>query len=134
MYLRADALRIPARGASFDRVTVAYGLRNVADLEGCLAEVLRVLRPGGRFLILDFGKPPRPVIASLYFAYLRAVVPLFGRIFFGDPDTHGYILDSLLEFPSQAELAEILRGAGFSSVRVESPLLGAMGLIVAESP
>jgi demethylmenaquinone methyltransferase/2-methoxy-6-polyprenyl-1,4-benzoquinol methylase len=132
VYLRADALRIPVRDATFDRVTVAYGLRNVADLAACLAEARRVLRPGGRFLALEFGKPSNPVISRLYFSYLRAVVPVFGRVFFGDPDTHGYIHDSLLRFPSQAETAGLLRAAGFTTVRVENPFFGIMGIHVAD--
>jgi demethylmenaquinone methyltransferase / 2-methoxy-6-polyprenyl-1,4-benzoquinol methylase len=131
-YLQADALRIPAPDASFDRVTIAYGLRNVADLRACLAEVRRVLRPGGRFVALEFGKPPNAAVARAYFAYLRIVVPLFGRIFFGDPDTHGYILDSLRRYPSQQEVADLLRAAGFSRVRVENPLLGIMGIHAAD--
>jgi demethylmenaquinone methyltransferase/2-methoxy-6-polyprenyl-1,4-benzoquinol methylase len=132
LYLRADALRIPSLGGSFDCVTIAYGLRNVASIENCLDEVRRVLRPGGRFLMLDFGKPRNPVVARLYFAYLRSAVPLFGRIFFGDPDTHGYIHDSLLRFPSQVEIASMLERAGFARVRVENPLLGAMGIVTGE--
>ena len=131
-YLRADALRIPAADASFDRVTISYGLRNVADIDACLVEVRRVLRSGGRFLILEFGKPPNPVIARLYFAYLRAAVPVFGRIFFGDPDTHGYIYDSLLRFPSQQGMADRLSASGFTRVRVENPLMGIMGLVIGE--
>ena len=132
LYLRADALRIPTHGETFDCVTIAYGLRNVASIESCLAEVRRVLRPGGRFLMLDFGKPPNPIVAGLYFVYLRSAVPLFGRFFFGDPDTHGYIHDSLLRFPSQVEIAAMLERGGFTRVRVENPLLGAMGIVIAE--
>ena len=131
-YVRADALRIPARDASFDRVTIAYGLRNVADLPACLKEVRRVLCPGGRFVSLEFGKPPNSAVAGVYFGYLRAVVPLFGRLFFGDPDTHGYILDSLRRYPSQEDVADLLRTAGFSHVRFENPLLGIMGIHVAD--
>ena len=133
LYLRGDALEIPLRDASFDRITISYGLRNVADIDACLAEVRRVLKPGGSFLVLDFGKPPNRFVSSLYFAYLRAAVPLFGRIFFGDPDTHGYIYDSLLRFPSQEETAQRLRANGFARVRVENPFLGIMGIVIAES-
>jgi len=131
-YVRADAMRIPAADASFDRVTIAYGLRNVADLCSCLAEIRRVLAPGGRFVSLEFGKPPTAAAARAYFAYLRLVVPLFGRVFFGDPDTHGYILDSLRRYPSQEEVAGLLRETGFSRVQVENPLLGIMGIHVAD--
>jgi demethylmenaquinone methyltransferase/2-methoxy-6-polyprenyl-1,4-benzoquinol methylase len=132
-WLRADALRIPAPAGSFDCVTIAYGLRNVADIDACLREIRRVLRPGGRLLVLDFGKPPNRFVARLYFSYLRAAVPLFGRLFFGDRDTHGYIYDSLLRYPSQEETAARLRAVGFARVRVENPLLGIMGLVVGEA-
>ena len=131
-YLRADAQSIPVADGSFDRVTVSYGLRNVADLPACLAEVRRVLRPGGRFVALEFGKPANPFVSWLYLAYLSAVVPLFGRLFFRDPDTHGYIHDSLLQFPSQRELAGLLRAGGFAKVQIENPLLGVMGILVAD--
>lgn len=132
LYIRGDALSIPVRDGTFDRVTISYGLRNVADIDACMREVHRVLRPGGRFLILEFGKPRNPVVSSLYFTYLRAAVPLFGRLFFGDPDTHGYIYDSLLRFPSQDETARRLVSNGFTRSRVENPLFGIMGIIVGE--
>jgi demethylmenaquinone methyltransferase/2-methoxy-6-polyprenyl-1,4-benzoquinol methylase len=131
-YLRADALRIPAADASFDRVTVAYGLRNVAHLAGCIEEIRRVLRPGGRLIVLEFGKPRNRLASWLYFAYLKAVVPVFGKVFFGDPATYGYIHDSLVRFPSQDELAEMLRRAGFGRVQVLNPILGMMGTHIAD--
>lgn len=132
-FVRGDALALPFPDASFDRVTISYGLRNVADVDRCMTEARRVLRPGGRFLILEFGKPDHPLVARAYFAYLRVAVPLFGWIFFRDPDTHGYILDSLLRFPSQDELAERLRANGFARARVEKPALGTMGILIAEA-
>ena len=131
-YFRADALRIPIGDAAFDRVTMSYGLRNVADIGACLAEARRVLRPGGRLVILDFSKPQNKVLASLYFTYLRRAVPLFGRIFFGDPETYGYILVSLQHFPSPEVLTRMLLAAGFARVRGERPLFGTMGIQIAD--
>lgn len=131
-FLQADALEIPVAGGSFDRVTIGYGLRNVADIVACIAEVRRVLKPGGRFLILEFGKPESVVFSRLYFAFLRAAVPLFGRLFFGDPDTYSYIHDSLVRFPSQRRVAEILEAGGFAQVKVRNILFGTMSIVVAD--
>jgi len=128
---QADALALPFAPASFDRVTIGYGLRNVADVEGCIAEVRRVLRPGGKFLILEFGKPERPLVSRIYFSYLRAAVPVFGRLFFADRDTHGYIYDSLVRFPSQREVADLLTAGGFRTVALHDLMLGIMAIHVA---
>ena len=82
-FVQGDALHLPFPDASFDAVTISYGLRNLADFEAGLAEMRRVLRTAGRLLVLDFGKPANPLWRALYFAYLRAAVPLFGRLFAG---------------------------------------------------
>lgn len=122
-FVTGDALQLPFPNASFDAVTIAYGLRNLADLERGLDEITRVLRPAGRLIILDFSKPENPVLRWLYFQYLRWVVPVFGRLFCGDADTHGYILDSLRDYPTQQGLLERLTERGFQSTRVV-PLMG----------
>src|SRR5208283_2577084 len=87
-WVRADALQLPFPDSSFDVVSVGYGLRNLADIERGLDEILRVLKPGGKFLSLDFGKPESRVFRALYFGYLRVVLPILGRMFCGDPDTY----------------------------------------------
>lgn len=122
-FLQGDAQKIPFPDASFDIVTVSYGLRNLASWEAGLREMWRVARPGGRLLVLDFGKPDNALWRSLYFAYLRWFVPLFGRIFCGDSQTHAYILESLKHYPAQHGVSAKMRELGCREVRIV-PLLG----------
>ena len=122
-FLQGDAQKIPFPDASFDVVTVSYGLRNLASWEAGLREMWRVARPGGRLLVLDFGKPDNALWRSLYFAYLRLFVPFFGRIFCGDSQTHAYILESLKHYPAQHGVAAKMRELGCREVRIV-PLLG----------
>jgi demethylmenaquinone methyltransferase/2-methoxy-6-polyprenyl-1,4-benzoquinol methylase len=98
--VQADALHIPFRSEQFDVVTISYGLRNLADFRAGLGEMWRILKPGGRMLVLDFGKPDNALWRTCYFTYLRWLVPLFGRIFCGDPQTYAYILESLQNYPA----------------------------------
>ncbi len=127
-FARGDALRLPFADASFDAVTIGYGLRNVADFDQCLREMLRVLKPGGRMVILDFGKPAHPLIRALYNTYLRAVLPVMGWIFHRDPQTYVYIIESLRTFPAQRGLESMMHREGMVNIRVFNPMLGTMGL------
>jgi demethylmenaquinone methyltransferase/2-methoxy-6-polyprenyl-1,4-benzoquinol methylase len=131
-YVRGDALAIPARAEIFDLVTVGYGLRNLADLETGFRELVRVLKPGGRVLILDFGKPRNPVWRALYFAYLRMIVPIFGQLFCGDARAYRYILDSLRRYSAQEGVASGLAANGFKRVEVYNLLGGIMSIHRAE--
>jgi demethylmenaquinone methyltransferase/2-methoxy-6-polyprenyl-1,4-benzoquinol methylase len=124
-FLRGDAQHIPFPDGSFDVITVSYGLRNLARWQTGLAEMFRVAKPGGRLLVLDFGKPDNAFWRACYFAYLRALVPLFGRIFCGDSQTHGYILESLRHYPAQHGVADEMRRLGCHDVRIIN-LLGGM--------
>ena len=133
-FVHGDAMELPFPDASADIVTVAYGLRNVADVNRALAEWRRVLRPGGRLVVLEFGKPPNAAWRWLYFQYLRWLVPVFGRVFCGDADTHGYILESLLRYPGQQGIDDRLRQLGYAPTQVVDLLGGAMSLNVAQRP
>lgn len=133
-FMQGDAMALPLLDATADIVTIAYGLRNVADVDRALVECRRVLRPGGRLVILEFGKPANPAWRWLYFQYLRWIVPVFGRLFCGDADTHGYILDSLLRYPGQRGIDDRLRRLGFSDGQVVDLVGGAMSLNVARAP
>ncbi len=133
-FVQADALSLPFPDGSFDAVTISYGLRNVADLPRALAEMRRVLSPGGRLAVLDFGKPQNPLASALYLSYLRAVMPAMGWIFHGDPETYRYIPDSLERYPGQRGVDALLREAGFVNPRFHDRLLGAMGINLAEKP
>jgi demethylmenaquinone methyltransferase / 2-methoxy-6-polyprenyl-1,4-benzoquinol methylase len=131
-FVAADALRLPFRDAVFDAITVGYGLRNVADPSVALAEMRRVLAPGGRVVVLDFGKPDNPIARGLYFGYLRTMMPAVGLVFHGDHATYSYIPDSLERYPAQRGVEAMMREVGFTNVRYENRLLGTMGLNVGE--
>ncbi len=131
-FLPGDTLHLPFADNAFDAVTIGYGLRNLADFEAGLAEMQRVARPGGRLLVLDFGRPSNPVWRGLYFAYLRLAVPVFGRLFAGSSDAYAYILESLRHYPGQQGVAELMRRRGLANVVVHDLLGGAMGIDSAE--
>lgn len=127
-FIAGDALAIPFPAGSFDAVTIGYGLRNLPDFRAGLVEMQRVLCPGGRLVVLDFGKPENPLWRWLYFAYLRVVVPGFGRWFCRNAAAYAYILDSLEAYPAQRGITALLRELGFDPVRVWNLLGGAMSL------
>ncbi len=127
-FIQADAQDIPFPDAHFDIVTVGYGLRNLASWETGLREMWRVAKSGGRVLVLDFGKPDNALWRRLYFAYLKCCVPLFGRLFFGDPQTHAYILESLTHYPAQQGVAAKMREMPFTKVRIVNLLGGIMSI------
>ncbi|HWD19885.1 MAG TPA: class I SAM-dependent methyltransferase [Verrucomicrobiae bacterium] len=133
-WIEGDALRLPFADQTFDVVTVGYGLRNLANWEVGLAEMWRVARPGGRLLVLDFGKPDQALWRAIYFGYLRRVVPLFGRVFCHDAATHAYILESLRHYPAQRGVAAKLTALGGGDVKTRNFLGGAMSLSVARKP
>src|SRR4029078_1231696 len=113
---------------SFDIVTVSYGLRNLTDAKAGLAEMFRVAKPGGRLLVLDFGKPENPLWRALYFSYLRYVVPVFGRLFGGDSQPLSYILVSWRNYPAQKGIAAAMQNIGCSDIRVQNLMGGIMSI------
>jgi demethylmenaquinone methyltransferase/2-methoxy-6-polyprenyl-1,4-benzoquinol methylase len=127
-FLRGDALRLPFPGESFDVVTVAYGLRNLADWERGLEEMWRVARPGARLLVLDFGKPANPCWRGLYFGYLRFLVPWFGRLLCKDAATYAYIFASLQNYPAQRGVAAKMESLHCAGIRVRNLMGGAMSI------
>ena len=133
-FVSGDAQNTSFPDASFDIVTVGYGLRNLASVELGLREMIRVLKPGGRVLILDFGKPDNRLWRAIYFGYLRVCVPLFGLIFCGKASAYSYILESLKHYPAQRGVEAQMRQLGLVNVRVENPLAGAMGINYGEKP
>lgn len=129
VFIQGDALRIPIADDQFDVVTMSYGLRNLANFKSGLSEAHRVLKPGGRFVILDFGKPGNAVWRKIYFAYLGFLVPFFGRVFCNDADAYAYILESLHHYPGQKSVAEMLTGCGFEKTETINLLGGVMSLV-----
>jgi demethylmenaquinone methyltransferase/2-methoxy-6-polyprenyl-1,4-benzoquinol methylase len=133
-FIQADALALPLKGESFELVTIGYGLRNLADLRQGIAELLRVLKPGGQLLILDFGKPRNRIWRALYFTYLRAFVPLFGRVFCRDAAAYSYILDSLFHYPAQDGVSQLLAELGCIEIEVQNLVGGIMSIHRAVKP
>ncbi len=112
----ADAQDLPFDDGSFDVVTVAFGVRNFPDREKNFAEVLRVLRPGGRYIILEFSRPGFAPWRGAYHVYLRHAIPAIGGALTGDRDGFVYLNDSIRQFPAQPQLAAELRKAGFTTI------------------
>ncbi|MFM8469422.1 MAG: ubiquinone/menaquinone biosynthesis methyltransferase [Limisphaerales bacterium] len=133
-FLQGDALRTPFPDAHFDLVTISYGLRNLASVDDGLREMWRVVKPGGRLLVLDFGKPDNAAWRAAYFAYLRFAVPVFGRLFCKNAEAYAYILESLQHYPAQRGVDEKLRALGAANARIVNFLGGVMSINVAEKP
>lgn len=127
-YLQGDAMKLPFEPHSFDAVTVGFGLRNLAEWEAGLREMHRVARPGGRLLVLDFGRPDNALWRALYFAYLRLIVPVYGKLFCGNWSAYAYILDSLKAYPAQRGVEQGMREFGCRDVQVINFFGGAMSI------
>ncbi len=116
-WLVADAERLPFAERSFDLYTIGFGLRNVTRIEAALAEARRVLKPGGRFICLEFTPVVTPLLQPLYDWYSFLVVPTLGQIVAGDREAYTYLVESIRGFPRQSELAEMIAAAGLGQVR-----------------
>jgi len=113
-FVTGDMMALPFPDASFDLVTTGYGIRNVPAIEPALAEIARVLAPGGLFLSLDFNRPSSPVLRSIYLAYLTVVGSALGLALHRNPDTYRYIPESIRRYPGAPRVCEIAREQGFS--------------------
>jgi demethylmenaquinone methyltransferase/2-methoxy-6-polyprenyl-1,4-benzoquinol methylase len=128
---RADAMQLPLPDRSVDAATIAFGIRNVADPVRACAECHRVLRPGGRLAILEFGMPTLPVIRQVYGWYFRVVLPRLGRLISRHSEAYSYLPASVSQFPSGEEFVKVLRQAGFHEARAVPLTLGSVYLYVA---
>ena len=116
----ADAEALPFADASVDAYAIAFGLRNVTRIDRALAEAVRVLEPGGRFLCLEFAPAAAPWLEPLYERYSFAVLPALGAVVTGDGDAYRYLVESIRRFPDQASLSERMSAAGFDIVKHRS--------------
>jgi demethylmenaquinone methyltransferase/2-methoxy-6-polyprenyl-1,4-benzoquinol methylase len=133
-FIQGDALHVPFPDNSFDAVTVGYGLRNLSSWADGIVEMVRLAKPGGRLVVLDFGKPPNALWRSLYFTHLKLSVPLIGLLFCGNAQAYAYILESLKHYPAQLAVAEKMRELKLRNVRVINLLGGAMAINYGEKP
>ncbi|MGQ0384046.1 MAG: class I SAM-dependent methyltransferase [Gammaproteobacteria bacterium] len=126
----ADAERLPFPDASFDCLTIAFGLRNVTDKPAALASMRRVLRPGGRLLVLEFSKPRGEALRAAYDAWSFNVLPALGRMVADDEASYRYLAESIRMHPDQETLAAMMRNAGLEDVRFHNLAGGIVALHV----
>ena len=112
-YLQADAQYLPLPDNSVDLITIAFGLRNVTDKSLALASMQRVLKPGGKLLVLEFSKPTNPLLAKVYDGYSFSILPKLGQLFAGDADSYQYLAESIRMHPDQQTLKEMMSEVGF---------------------
>jgi len=130
----ADAQDLPFDDEMFDVATVAFGVRNLPDRAANFREVFRVLRPGGRYVILEFSRPPFAPWRWVYHVYLRGIVPLIGGLLTGDRSGFVYLNDSIRQFPAQEKLEAELRDAGFDPVSWKNLTGGIVAIHTGEKP
>lgn len=128
----ADALQLPARDGGFAGAIVAFGIRNVVNLDAALRETFRILAPKGRFVILEFSLPKVRVLRSLYKGYFNYVLPFCGRLISGHKTAYTYLPRSVANFPVEEELAARMTSAGFAGVRWMSLTFGVVAIHVGE--
>jgi len=116
-FVQANAEQLPFADNHFDCITIAFGLRNVTDKPAALASMRRVLRPGGRLLVLEFSKPVLPGLKPVYDAYSFTVLPWLGRRIAGDADSYQYLAESIRRFPDQETLRDMMLEAGLEDCR-----------------
>jgi demethylmenaquinone methyltransferase / 2-methoxy-6-polyprenyl-1,4-benzoquinol methylase len=128
---QADATRLPLAAASADAATIAFGIRNVQQPDVACRELARVLRPGGRLAVLEFGLPASPRFRSLYLWYARRVLPVIGRVVSHHDSAYAYLPESVGQFPPPEEFGGLLQSSGFPHVEVVPLTLGIVYLYVA---
>lgn len=122
---------LPFPNNTFDSITIAFGIRNVVDRKLGLAEMWRVLRPGGRMIILEFSTPRSQLFRQIYYFYFRRLLPVIGGLF-SKYNAYKYLPDSVLEFPSHEEFAQIIVEAGFRSVHIKELTFGIASIYVGD--
>lgn len=132
--VRGDACRLPCPSATMDAATVGFGIRNVVDPALAVREIARVLKPGGRLAILEFGEPRLPLVRGAYLWYFRRVLPRIGRWLSRHADAYAYLPASVHAFLGPEALAAVLRDCGFDDVRVDRLALGVVHLYAARKP
>ena len=132
--IEGDALRLPFRDCSFEAVTIAFGLRNLSNVERGLTELLRVLKPGGYLAVLEFSKPVVPGFRLLFNFYFTRVLPFLGGLISGSKSAYQYLPDSVTRFPDQKELSSLMRKVGLELVEYDNLTGGIAALHTGKRP
>ena len=127
-WICADAMELPFSDESFDYFTISFGIRNVLDIKKCLEEAYRVLKLGGRLLILEFSAVDNKTLKKLYDLYSLNIVPKLGRFVTGDEDSYRYLVESIRKFPSQEEFLSMIDTAGFKQTKFRNLTFGVVAL------
>jgi len=127
-WMVGDAMTLPFADASFDVYTISFGIRNVTRVQDALSEAYRVLRPGGRLMVLEFSQLPNPLLQKAYDLYSFNVIPVMGQLVAGDRDSYQYLVESIRKFPDQESFAAMIRTAGFGQVKYRNLTLGVAAL------
>ncbi|MEM8824977.1 MAG: bifunctional demethylmenaquinone methyltransferase/2-methoxy-6-polyprenyl-1,4-benzoquinol methylase UbiE [Pseudomonadota bacterium] len=123
-----DAMALPFADASFDVYTISFGIRNVTRIPDALSEAYRVLRPGGRLMVLEFSQLPNPLMQKAYDLYSFNVIPRMGQVIAGDRDSYQYLVESIRQFPDQDRFAAMIAGSGFGNVKYRNLSFGIAAL------
>ncbi len=128
IFSQADAQYLPFPDNTFDVITIAFGLRNVTDKDMALRSMLRVLKPGGRLLVLEFSKPANPVLSKVYDTYSFSILPKLGKLFASDADSYQYLAESIRMHPDQETLQGMMDNAGFANTDFHNMTGGVVAL------
>ena len=123
-----DAMALPFADESFDVYTISFGIRNVTRIEDALSEAYRVLRHGGRLMVLEFSHMPEPMLQRFYDAYSFNVIPTMGRVIANDHDSYQYLVESIRKFPDQDRFLDMIRSAGFENTKYRNLSMGIASL------
>lgn len=127
-WLVGDAMALPFADNSFDVYTISFGIRNVTRPDDALSEAFRVLRPGGRLMVLEFSQIPVPLVQKAYDLYSFNIIPAMGKMIANDRDSYQYLVESIRKFPNQETFLNMIRGAGFENVSYRNLSLGIAAL------
>ena len=127
-FSQADAQHLPFPDNTFDVISIAFGLRNVTDKDMALRSMLRVLKPGGRLLVLEFSKPENPILSKVYDSYSFSILPKLGKLFASDADSYQYLAESIRMHPDQETLQGMMDNAGFANTDFHNMTGGVVAL------